>query len=665
MAGKWLALIGVILTLLLVALLTGMIAQIIIGDIAINPLTYLTLFFAGVAPRLILLSILVLFIQNFMPNRVVGMIASAAAVIFFFIALNFLPFTHPLMEYGSMGTGRWSEINGYSSLARFKWFGLYWGSLAALFTVVSIWLWRRGTQATLSMRFKTLGSRMTIPSTVLASLFLFGFVGTGAYIYKAYNIDNNFLTGKQRDLRQVRWEKLFGDAYKQAVPKIRSVEVDAVFNPSEKTATFSGSYEIENTTGTPLTNVYISMVSDHDDDIKRLDLVGATHVTEGENIAEIRGFGYRIYRFAPALAPGAKTSMTFESFIRAPSLGNTMPIQHNGSFVNNFAVMPQFGVQDERLTSKDKRRKHDLPVYDKKADRTNMVARNGHFISQSSDYVDLKTKICTDLGQIPIAVGKMVREYEENGKACRDYKAINPVLNFFSFLSADFEVNRDTWDNPNGRDIPLAIYFHKAHNYNVALMIDAMKSSLDTFTSVFGPYQYNQIRIMEFPYGGFAQSFAGTIPFSERIGFVMDPGDPKDKDNLDLATYVTMHEIGHQWFAHQIVPANTKGFNVLSEGLTENAAMTAYEAKLGWQKARRVLETRAIQTYLTNRTADREDEPPLAKAWEPAIPCLQQSKLGVLGAETIYGARRKCRAQFEHSLQNMAPQAYPTQQQYN
>ncbi|HFB55526.1 MAG TPA: hypothetical protein ENJ46_06335 [Hellea balneolensis] len=208
----------------------------------------------------------------------------------------------------------------------------------------------------------------------------------------------------------------------------------------------------------------------------------------------------------------------------------------------------------------------------------------------------------------------MLREYEENGKICRDYETINPIANFVSFLSADFTVKKDVWHNPNGRDIPLAIYYHKPHDYNVDLMITAMKNALTTYTSVFGPYQYNQLRIMEFPYRGFAQSFAGTIPFSERIGFVKDAGDPEDNENVDLATYVVMHEIGHQWFGHQIMPANAKGFNVLSEGLTENAAMTAYEAALGWQKARRVLEQRSIQAYLTGRTVEREDEPPLARA---------------------------------------------------
>ncbi|PHS28758.1 MAG: hypothetical protein COA84_00795 [Robiginitomaculum sp.] len=613
MASKWLSLILVTLTIMAIGIVFGMIAQMVLGDVPVNAAIYLKFTFMTFAPRIILFSMLVLFIQNFMPNRVLGMLASGALVIFFFFIIGNLPFSHPLMVFGGMATGRLSEINGFADLTRFKWFGLYWGSLAALFAVLSIWLWRRGLQSSLLIRLKSLGKRLNAPSALLASVFLLTFVGSGYTIYKAFG-DNNFRTQKQQELAQVSWEKLLGDELKKPQAKVRSVEADITLNPSKKTALIKGKYVIENTTGTPLRDIYVNMPVDKREDNRNLVLKGATEVTDAESIKEINSYNVRIYRFEPPLSPGAKTTMTFETFIRAPSLGDNQPILHNGTFVNNQATMPQIGLQDSRLRNPDKRRKYDLPKLEKRADRTDVAARQRHFISSSSDYVDFMAKICTDKGQIPIAPGKVMREYEENGKACRDYQTINPILNFTSFLSADFTVKRDVWKNPNGRDIPLAIYYHKPHNYNVNLMIEAMKNALGTYTKTFGPYQYNQVRILEFPYGGFAQSFAGTIPFSERIGFVMDPGDPEDNENLDLATYVVMHEIGHQWFAHQIVPANTKGFNVLSEGLTENAAMTAYEAALGWQKARRVLEVRSIQAYLTARTADRDTEPPLALA---------------------------------------------------
>jgi len=66
---------------------------------------------------------------------------------------------------------------------------------------------------------------------------------------------------------------------------------------------------------------------------------------------------------------------------------------------------------------------------------------------------------------------------------------------------------------------------------------------MTVYTETFSPYQYAQLRIMEFPYEGFAQAFAGTVPFSENIGFVQDPGDAEDPKRVDYATYVTMHEI--------------------------------------------------------------------------------------------------------------------------
>ncbi len=614
MAGKWLSLFAIIVTLVGIGIAVGMVAQIVLGDVPINPSTYLKFAFVSFAPRIILFSCLILFIQNFMPNRVIGMIAAGALLIFFFFILGNLPFAHPMMNFGSTQTGALSEINGYADLTNFKWFAVYWGSLCALFAVLSIWMWRRGTQSSLINRLKSLGKRMTPASAAIATVFLAVFIGSGALIFKAYNIDNDFRTTKQTRLLAVAWEKSFYEIFKKPVPKIRAVETRVDFSPSKRTANVSGSFAIENTTGAPLSDLYVGLPTEHDEDVKELSVTGAHWVESGENAAELKKIGYRLYRFEPALAPDATTKMTFETYFRAPSLGDGSPIQRNGTFVNNFAVMPTIELQDNRMRNPDQRRKHDLPELEKRPDRTDMATRQNNFITRSADYVDFKASVCTDIGQIPIAPGKLMREYEANGKACRDYQAISPILNFFSFLSADYAVKRDVWENPDGENINLAIYYHEPHGYNIDLMLEAMKDSLDTFTKTFGPYQYSQIRIMEFPYGGFAQSFASTIPFSENIGFARNPGDADDVMNLDLATYVTMHEIGHQWFAHQIIGSPNKGFNVLSEGLTENAAYEAYQAKYGWQRTKRLLDQRSIQSYLVGRTQDNDAEPPLAKA---------------------------------------------------
>ncbi len=99
----------------------------------------------------------------------------------------------------------------------------------------------------------------------------------------------------------------------------------------------------------------------------------------------------------------------------------------------------------------------------------------------------------------------------------------------------------------------LAIYYHPGHEYNVDRMIATMKTSLELFSDRFSGHQFKQARVLEFPsYADFAQSFANTIPYSENIGFLQRLGDP---EKIDMVTYVTAHELAHQWWGHQLLPS--------------------------------------------------------------------------------------------------------------
>ena len=84
---------------------------------------------------------------------------------------------------------------------------------------------------------------------------------------------------------------------------------------------------------------------------------------------------------------------------------------------------------------------------------------------------------------------------------------------------------------------------------------------MDVFNKTFSPYQFRQARILEFPgYESFAESFANTIPYSEAIGFIQDDrAIRRDTDKIDMVTFVTAHELGHQWWAHQVIGAEHAG----------------------------------------------------------------------------------------------------------
>ena len=64
-------------------------------------------------------------------------------------------------------------------------------------------------------------------------------------------------------------------------------------------------------------------------------------------------------------------------------------------------------------------------------------------------------------------------------------------------------------------------------------------------------YYNKEARIIEFPrVATFAQAFAGTMPYSESIGFIANLNHP---DDIDMVFYVVAHEMGHQWWAHQVM----------------------------------------------------------------------------------------------------------------
>jgi aminopeptidase N len=114
---------------------------------------------------------------------------------------------------------------------------------------------------------------------------------------------------------------------------------------------------------------------------------------------------------------------------------------------------------------------------------------------------------------------------------------------------------------------------------------------------------------MEFPrYRGFAQSFPNTVPYSESIGFI---GRMEKKDDIDLTYFVTAHELGHQWWAHQLIGGQVQGSNMMSETLAQYSAYMVMEQKYGKDYMHKVLR-HFLDRYLRGRAGEVRHEPPLS-----------------------------------------------------
>jgi aminopeptidase N len=211
--------------------------------------------------------------------------------------------------------------------------------------------------------------------------------------------------------------------------------------------------------------------------------------------------------------------------------------------------------------------------------------------------------VSTSAGQIPIAPGRITADRMEEGRRVVRFESTNPILGFFSIQSADYAITARQHDG-----ISLEIYHHPEHGFNAERMLDAMAISLDYYQASFGPYQFDYARIIEFPgYASFAQAFAGTVPYSERIGFIANAADDND---IDYVTYVTAHEYGHQYWAHQLISAYMQGGTVLVETMAQYSALMVMKQMYGEEQIRRFLKYE-LDAYLSARGGEVIEELPL------------------------------------------------------
>src|SRR6185437_1531871 len=261
---------------------------------------------------------------------------------------------------------------------------------------------------------------------------------------------------------------------------------------------------------------------------------------------------------------------------------------------------------DNQLTDRNDRRKYglklDVPRMPPLGDE---AARANTYISNDADWISFDTTVSTAADQIALAPGTLQKEWTAGGRRYFHYAMQQPMLNFYSWLSARYAVKSE-----DAAGVKVSVYYNPAHAWNVGRMLEAAKDSLAYYDSHYTPYQFKQLRILEFPgYMAFAQSFANTIPFSESIGFI---ADLRDQSRIDYVYYVTAHEVAHQWWAHRVIGADMQGSTMLSESLAQYSALMVMKHKYGADQMRKFLKYE-LDKYLMGRATDKVAEEPLAK----------------------------------------------------
>ena len=160
------------------------------------------------------------------------------------------------------------------------------------------------------------------------------------------------------------------------------------------------------------------------------------------------------------------------------------------------------------------------------------------------------------------------------------------------FLSARYDVKRVDW-----RGVTAEVYYHPAHAFNVALMMDAATATLDYCTRSFGPYQ--------FPPGArrgvpplrrrMPRASPARLAYSESLGFIA-----KVEAGTSAVPYpfaITAHEVAHQWWGHQVRGRDEPGSALVSESMAQYVSLQVLRQRFGDAAARRFLAAE-MDTYL-------------------------------------------------------------------
>lgn len=598
---KVLALWLVLLATVLMSVLAAVAVQLIKGYTKLEFDKYLSWYVLPGSVDVALTAVLALFFQVLAPHKFVGWLAMLLFIVVELVATAF-GFEHNLYMYASGPGIPLSDMNGQGDFAVYRgWFRAYWSAIAVLLLVVMYGLWRRGMAHSLGVRLRRMPARLSGAPALIGGVAVAAALGLGAFIYYNTNVLNEYRTKLGDEEWLAAYEKAFLKFEHTPQPRIVDVEVKVELFPHESRALSTGRYAIENRTGQPLRAVHVRW--DRDLSLRKLEVDGARLEQDYGD------FHYRIYAFEPALAAGARGQVRFETVreqVGFRNSGNDTRLVDNGTFLNNLEITPALGMSRYALLrDRAKRRKYGLPAELRMAKLEDEGARGNHQLARDSDWVTTDITLSTVADQIAIAPGYLVSESVFGGRRRVRYRTEAPILHFYSIQSAAYAIERDQW-----RDVELRVYYDRDHPYNIERMLRAMRASLDYFSAQFSPFQFRQMRILEFPdYEDFAQSFANTVPYSEGLGFIANYKDP---EKIDMVTYVTAHEVGHQWWAHQLIGAELQGVTMLTETLAQYSALLVMEHMHGAEQIRKFLEYE-LDNYLRRRGSELIEELPLER----------------------------------------------------
>lgn len=604
LVGNLLGLAGVEAVLILVLMATGMTIQTVAGYTRYEPGLYLTILFGIYLPQMVQITALAFLVHVVVNHKYAG---HAVMIVLWVGRMTITSFgvEHRMLMYGA-NSFQYSDLSGFGPYGpELAWTSLYWSGVALLLGLAASLLWVRGAEDTWRVRVRAVRARWNRAAAGLAGLGVTLAAGAGGVIFYNTNVRHAYRPAPVRRAEQARYERRFRSLDRLRPPRMVAENLRVDLEPERSAFDLAATMTYVNRESHPIDSVVISALRQDGLRVDSLEWDRAAVRLDDDPVTWTR-----LDRFERPLAPGDTVRLRYRARFESKGFANegaATAITGNGTFVRR-AWFPALGyVAALEVTDPDERRKAGLPPSHGMPAATDSAAlRTASFLGGDAEWIDFRATVSTAPDQIAVAPGNLVREYRDGGRRVFEYASERPIANDFAILSARYQIARGEQDG-----VTIEILHHPTHDFNTGAMMEAAKAALRYYGQSFGPYPFRELRIAEFPrYGQYALGEPGLIPFSESAGFVFRPA--AGNDHIDLAFYVTAHEVGHQWWGQQVAAADVRGSRWLSEGLANYSALTLMNAQGGPAAARQFLAYE-LDRYLLGRSLEKGRERPLSE----------------------------------------------------
>ncbi|MGB3300049.1 MAG: hypothetical protein WBA76_17440 [Phormidesmis sp.] len=562
--SKLFALFAIITFNLLLAMAVFVIYQLISGYPYFDFPLYFQMLFGEQGPYFYLTATLALFTQVLTRNKYAGM-GLVVLITLSHIPLDALGFYHNLYRWAATNDIEYSPMNGYGHLfTGHLWYSLYWGIVGAILTLIAYMLWPRGVQSRRrwqkAWRLAGRGVKKTLAALVVA------WVAVGSWIFYNTNIVNAYQPpGKEETASEI--EQRFKQYESLPMPVVTDTKVNIELYPDQRYFQAKGEYRLENRTDQPIEEIHlITFIT--------LDLENVTY--PGATLREAHPeWGYYIYDLAEPLLPGASQQMTFttqtepikgfQNQVDSDDVYMVYPndVVDNGTNLYSPFILPFVGYT--KMVEHKKawlRAKLDLPPLDQRMrpqNDPNGLAQAMMLTHLAWGTTDITIGTTDD--QIAVSAGQLVKQWKENNRSYFRYQSDPQSRGKFTVYSGNYEVYKD-----ESYRVPIEVYYYPQHTDNIELIAEQIGQALNFYEETFGPYPFEQVRVVEFVYyDGMIFSEGGTLGIPEVLVWKSQAEGLGRESITQWLSYL----LAQSWWEDQLIAADVAGGMTIREALSE------------------------------------------------------------------------------------------------